>query len=221
MSIRIAVKLDSRELQRSLTRMAQRQLPFATATAVNAVAAKVIIAGTNAIEHAFDAPRAFTKRAFTQAKAFGGQYASKRDLTAVIVAKPIQEAYLAPSEFNEPQALGQGKRIRTPVDIKTGAGGNIQAGLIAKLIAQPDVFLGVIGGVNGLWQRPTPARPKGSPRRPIKANTSGRLKLLVAFTRPVKVKTKLGFRERAEQAVLNNWSVEFDRAIRRALATAR
>jgi len=222
MPVRISVKLHTRELQRSLTRLAQTQLPFATAMAINQVTDKIVEAETQAIGEVFDQPRAFTKGAFTTSKSFGGQRASKRDFKAIIVAKPVQERYLAPSEFNEPQSLGQGKRIRTPVEIKTGVGGNIPAGSIAKLLASPDVFMGEVGGINGIWQRPTPKRPrvKGAPRRTIKANNTDRLRLLVAFTRPVKVKTKLDFHERADGIVMRHWRSAFDRSIARAIATA-
>lgn len=221
MPVRISIKIDAKQLQRQLSNLAQRQVPFAISQAINAVAAKVIEAQTAAISTTFDKPRAFTQKAFTQGSSFGGQFASKRNPVAIIVAKPIQEAYLVPSEFDERQSLGQGKRIRTPVNAKTNAGGNLSQGQVAKLLAQPDVFMGVVNGVNGLWQRPSPPRTKGGPRRSAKANTTGRLKLLVAFTRPVKVKTKLHFRERATQVVQRHFNAEFDRALGRALATAR
>lgn len=221
MAIAINIKIDARALQRQLTNIAQRQVPFAVSQAVNAVTKKVIEAETAALSTTFDTPRAFTKSAFTQGSSFGGKFASKRSPEAIIVAKPLQAAYLAPSEYDEPQSLGQGKRIRTPVDIKTGAGGNLPRNVIQRLMAEPDVFLGVVRGVNGLWQRPSSPRPKGAPRRRVKANLTGRLKLLVAFTRPVKVKTKLGYHDRAEAVVAKCFDAEFDVALRRALATAR
>lgn len=221
MPIRIKVSFDARRMQRGLTDLAKKQIPFAISQAVNAVAQKVIDAETAALDETFDQPRSFTKQAFTMASHFGGQRASKRNPVAIIVAKPIQEAYLAPSEFGEPQSLGQGKRVRTPVNIKTGSGGNIPKDAIARLLQEPDVFIGSVNGTNGIWQRPTAPRPKGTPRRKIKSNTTGRLKLLVAFTRPVRVKTHLRFRERAAEVVGRSIDAEFDRALAKALATAR
>lgn len=219
--MKLTIKVDTRAIAREISSLARKQIPFAISQAINSTAQKVIAAETDALSETFDTPRAFTKSAFTMASSFGGKYATKRDPTAVIVAKPIQAAYLAPSEFNETQSLGQGRRIRTPVDIKTGAGGNIAKGAIAQLLAEPDVFLGVVHGVNGLWQRPSSPRPKGAPRRRIKSNTTGRLKLLVAFTRPVHVKTQLGYLERARSVFEADWSREFDAALSKAIATAR
>jgi ribosomal protein L19E len=227
MPIAISIKIDARQLQRQLTNIAQRQVPFAISQAINAIAAKVVTEETAALTSTFDQPRAFTTKAFTQGSSFGGQFASKRNPIAVIVAKPIQEAYLAPSEFDEPQSLGQGKRIRTPVNIRTGTGGNISKNEIRKLMAQPDVFIGVVRGINGIWRRPATGKRRAGARgtkgkhRGTVGGKRTTLQLLVAFTRPVNVKTDLKYFERAEQIVTKSWNVEFDRAIRRALATAR
>jgi hypothetical protein len=217
----IKLRADNRELKRRLTRFAFEQLPFATALALNATARQVVQAEGELIEETFDQPRDFTKKAWTQSSAFGGQIATKRDQTAVVVSKPIQEKYLSSSAFNEPQSLGdRSKKIRTPVNVRLGAGGNIPKGEIARLLAQPDVFMGAIDGVNGIWQRPTPKRPKGAPRARIKANNTGRLKLLIAFTRPVQVRTRLGFRERAEAIVRSNYDSNLQAAITRAMGSA-
>lgn len=221
MPIKISIRADTRALERQLTKLARTQVPFAIALAINAVAKRVVQGETEALSQVFDAPRAFTKSAFTQAPSFGGAYATKRSPTAIITAKPLQAAYLAPSEDGTPQSLGQGKKIRTPVNVRTSAGGNIPKDELRRLFAEPDVFLGEVRGVNGIWQRPSPPRPKGAPKRRLKSNTTGRLKLLVAFTRPVQVKTKLGYRERAEMIVQKHFNTDFDAAIAKALASAR
>lgn len=222
MPIKLSIKVDTRALERQLGAM-KRQIPFALAQALNSTLRKVQDAETAAIASTFDQPRAFTKSAFTMSPSFGGKYATKSSLVAVMVAKPIQERYLAPSEFNEVQHVGAGgKRHITPVNVKLNASNDIPTGTVARLLQQPDCFMGVVNGVNGIWQRPTPKRPKGSPRRRgIKDNNSGRLKLLIAFTRPVKIKPHLAYFERARAVFEANWSREFDAALTRAIATAR
>lgn len=222
MPIRVKILADPRELQRSLTRAAQEQIPFATALAINATAKQIAQGETELLGQVFDNPRPFTRSAFTQSSAFGGATATKKSPTAIVVSKPIQERYLSPSAFDEAQSLGdRSKKIRTPVNVKLAAGGNIPKGEIARLLAEPGIFMGVVNGVNGIWQRPTSPRPKGAPRSRVKANNTGRIKLLIAFTRPVHVKTRLGFRERAEAIVSKNFDANFSAAISRAMKTAR
>lgn len=224
MPVRLSIDVDTKALRKKLSAFAQKQLPYAISETVNAVAATVIAEESKAIGDTFNQPRPFTVNAFTQAKHFGGMRASKHFPTAVIVAKPAQDAYLAPSQFNEPQALGRGRRIRTPVGIKTGPGGNIPRDAIRRLLSQPDVFLAVVSGVNGLWQRPSKPAPrlKGAPRaKGLKRNTTGRLKLLVAFTRPVRLRTHLRFYERANAIVQAAIPIAFSANLARAMATAR
>lgn len=221
MALRISVGIDAKRLRQNLDSIARQQLPFAISQALNATAQRVIEAGTSAIDEAFDQPRDFTRKAFTQSASFGGQRASKREPVAVVVAKPAQEQYLAPSEFGEQQSLGRGRRIRTPVGIKTNAGGNIPRDAIRQMLNDPDVFLGTVRGVNGLWQRPATPRAKGAPKRKVKANTTGRLKLLVAFTKPVVVRSRLHFYPIAQRVVETSFDQLFDIALARAWETAK
>jgi hypothetical protein len=226
MPVTIKITTNAKEMRRALSDFARKQVPFAAATALNAVAQKIIAGETEALSEVFDSPKAFTKSAFTQSPAFGGQYASKRNLTAVVAAKPTQAVYLAPAEFDEPQSLGKGKRIRTPVNVRTGAGGNLAKGAIQRLLARPDVFMGEVHGINGIWQRPKRGIPRGRGygTKGKHSNIGGSgttLKLLVAFTRPVKIKTKLGYRERAATIVQKHFDGAFEAALQRALATAK
>lgn len=220
----IYLKADTRALTRNLTRMARDQVPFAAALTANALAARVVKAETEELSDAFEAPRAFTKSAWTTSSTFGGMTATKRLPIAIVVAKPIQAAYFAPSAFHEPQSLGSGKRIRTPVDVKTDSGGNLPKGKLAQLLAEPDCFLGVVAGINGVWQRPTPSRPKNAPRGPrrkVKPNNSGRLRLLVAFTRPKHIKSQLPFRDVASRIVERDTAAVFAASLAQARASAR
>lgn len=222
------LQAKTQPLLSGLTRAAKQQLPFANALAVNKLAKRVIAVESAAIESTFDKPSTFTKNAFSQAPSFGGMYATKRLPVAMVVAKPIQGRYLAPSEEpKEPQALSPGKkRIRTPVAIGTNKGGNIPRGKLVELLARPDVFLGVVHGVNGIWQR-----PKRGTRRRGGYGTKGKLyanagftttlKLLVAFTRPVHIKTNLHAADRAKATVDSHWSADLNAALAQAMETAK
>lgn len=217
--VQIQIRTNGKELMRHLKQVQRRAFPQALADATNRAAERLIEAETENLSQKLDRPNRFTLNAFTMTN-FGGHRASVRNPSAVIVAKPIQDAYLAPAEFGEPQSLGKGRRIRTPGDVKRDEGGNIPRGTIARLMTRSDVFLGTINGTRGLWQRPTPARTKGTAKPKgggIKRNTTGRIKLLVAFTKPVKIKTHLGFRQRAIDVVTRYFEADLADALQKAL----
>lgn len=221
MALELQIRTNAKQLMRGLKEFQRRALPQAIVEATNKTAQRVIDAETAQLSEKFDKPNKFTQSAFTMS-GFGGQRASVRNPTAIIVAKPVQEAYLAPSEFDEPQSLGKGRRIRTPGDVRRDEGGNIPKGTIARLLARSDVFVGEINGTRGIWQRPAPLRPKGTAHTKakgggLKRNTTGKLKLLVAFTRPIKIKTHLGFRQRAIDIVTRYAQADLAEAVQRAL----
>jgi hypothetical protein len=215
--VTLNIQADIKRLSRELDRLAYSQMPFATALALTGLAKRVQADETEALGEVFDNPVAFTMRAFAIIPA------RKSNLTATVFAKDIQAEYLKPSEEEgTPQALGKGRRIRTPVDIGVNASGDIPKGAIKRLLAKPGVFLATIDGVSGLWQR-MDAR-KGRGRRAKTAAASARphkLKLLIAFTRPKPVKTRLDYRSRAAQVVAAHTDEEFSVAMRRALSTLR
>lgn len=210
MAVAISVRADVKQLQRQLDVLAKQQIPFATMLAVNATAARVVKEETDALDKVFDRPTPFTKRAFTMIRA------RKSNLTAMVYAREIQARYLEPSEVGGPQYLGSGKKIRTPVDIKLDSYGNIPRGAIQRALAKPNVFVGHVNGVGGLWER-LPVRGRGRKG----AAPGQQLRLLVAFTRPKVVKTRLGYRERAVATARAYFSTAFQLAIKQALATAR
>ena len=207
----IEFKVNSAEVARSLAADA-KQIRFATVLAVNDLAKRVQDAETAALPRVLDRPTPFTMRAF------GTKGATKQTMQAEVFAKQTQAKYLAPSEFGGQQVLGNARRIRTPVDAKLNAYGNLPKGFIARKIAggalstpgKRGFFIGVVKGVNGLWQRV-----------PGTKTTPPSLKLLVAFTKPVEVKPKLGFAQRALQVVRDNAAPAFADALRRALKSAR
>ena len=178
---------------------ASKQVPFAAAQAATGLARLVQAEETAALPGIFNRPTAFTMKAFAVLPATKGRP------IAEVFAKDRQAAYLMPSETQGLQALGAGKRIRTPVDIKTNASGDISRGMIGRLQGRKGFFTGAVKGVYGLWQR----------------IGKDKLKLLVAFTRPVDVKTHLDFVKRAALLVDTNFGEIFGAALKKALRTAK
>ncbi|HET6606732.1 MAG TPA: hypothetical protein VFG62_08695 [Rhodopila sp.] len=196
------MKLDiSVDVKRVTANMdfAARQIPFAAAQAATGLARLVQAEERAALSTVFDHPTKFTLNAFSV------KGATKSNLVAEVFAKDKQAAYLEPSEVQGLQVLGAGTRIRTPVDIKKNASGDIPRGTIARLAGKKGFFVGAVKGIFGLWQRVS----------------RGKVKLLVAFTRPVPVKTHLDFQKRAALVVDTNFSAIFSAALRKALRTAK
>lgn len=202
----IDISLDVKRATRNLGDAA-KQVPFAAALAATHLAKLVQLGETEALPGVFDRPTPFTMRAF------GVSTASKSSPQAEVFAKTIQAKYLEPSETGGLQVLGKGRAIRKPVDIRTNAYGNIPKGAIARRVpagklstkGKRGFFIGVVNGVNALWQR----------------QPGHHLKLLIAFSKPQQVSTRLDFQQRARAVVKANFAEVFGAALRRALKTAR
>lgn len=190
---------------------AARQAEFASVRAATQLARLVQAEETAALPEVLDHPTPFTMRAFAV------RGATMARPQAEVFAKTIQARYLDPSEVGAQQLLGTGKSVRTPVDIRTNQYGNLPKGAILRrtggalsVPGKRGFFIGVIGGINGLWQR-VPGK-KGQPAS---------VKLLVAFTRPVEIHAHLEFQKRARRVVLDNYASVFTDELRKALETAR
>ena len=207
---RVAARLD----------VARRQIPFAARQAATALARQVQQAETAAIPEVFDNPNAFTRRAVASIGA------TSSNPVARVFVKDKQARYLEPSEVQGLQVLGAGRKILTPVDIRTNASGDIPKGALSRLIplgqrstkGPRGYFIGVVNGVNGIWQRQD---PKPGAKRRRGAALARRLKLLVAFTRPVTVKSDLGFQRRGRELIARNAVQAMSDALKKAMRTAR
>lgn len=216
--ITISVKADIRALERRLDDLAKRQMPFASARAVTEVAKRVRASATVALPKILDRPTPFTMNTFAV------KSATKASPTAIVYARPIQAAYLAPEEFGLPQKVAK-VALLNPVDIRTNQYGNLPAGILQRLKAGGDVFIGTVKGVYGVWQRVGMASERGRVGRYRKAPAiparMGGLRLLIRFKAPVVPQTRLGFRERALAQVKAEIGPELRRQLAAALKTAR
>jgi len=218
------------DIERVVARLdaARRQIPFAAAQAATALARQVQAAEKAAIPEVFNSPNAFTRNAVASIGA------TKAVPVARVFVKDRQAAYLEPSEVHGLQVLGAGKRIKTPVDIRTNASGDIPKGALAKLIPNglrstkgPNgYFIGTVRGVNALWQRGgRGGRRNGGYGTKGKHQTGAgfatTLKLLVAFTRPVAVQSDFGFQKRGREIIGRNAVQALSDALERAMQTAK
>jgi hypothetical protein len=223
MAALISVHADMKALRRQLDDFAKKQVPFATAQAINAVAAEVKKAEADNMRQRLDRPAPFTINSLAIKKA------TKSTLTATVFVKDIAARYLLPSEQQGTQLLpGSSRAMLRPVQSnQINKYGNLPRGRIAQLAARPDVFVGVVqtadGPVDGVWQRPAAVTKgrKGKKKALRGANKTGHLKLLVRFADPVPVKTELRYGSTAQEIVKRRMPVELARAFAQAMKTAK
>ena len=189
--------------------MEKKQLPFAAAQALTAVARLGQHAIKAELPSVFDRPTPFTINAIAV------KPARKTDLTAVVFAKDIAAQYLEPFEDGGPRFLGAKRGLLKPVQQSTDQYGNLPRTALARLKAKPTVFTGKVVTKNGqiisgVWQRTAATK-----------SSKGGLKLLIRFADPQPVTQRLHFRDRIERVASANLKGEFRKAMAAALASAR
>jgi len=217
--IDISVRANVKELSKKLSALANKQIGFATALALTAIAKEVQAEETRNIATTFKKPRLFTQRSV------GMRGARKDTLTATVFVKPIAAKYLQPYEDGGVHVL-PGKKLLNPKDIKLDSFGQLPRNVLEKLRARKDIFIGPVkaksGTINGVWQRIPPKDGQKARRgRAATAAQPGHLKLLIRFGDALAVNKRLNYRSRAQAIVDRRFRAVFGEAIDRALATAR
>lgn len=210
----ISIGADLKPLQRAFATFQAKQAPFASALALTDLAMGVKAEERAEMEETFDTPTPFTLNSMMVIPA------TKARQVAVVMPKDIAAAYLEPYVVGGPRSLGTKRGMLVPRGAGTNKYGNLTRGKLASLKAKPNVFVGAVttkGGktVNGVWQR-QPARRTTKGFSPV-----GPLKLLIQFDDTTEAPKKLDFYGRAERYLKRNASAAFDRAMRKALGTAR
>ncbi|CAG9264748.1 conserved hypothetical protein [Burkholderia diffusa] len=224
----ISIKATVDEASRRLTAFAYQQLPFAEARAATELAKLAATSEKAAMLEVFEHPTPFTVNSVAV------QAARKEMPIARVYVRDQAARYLAPYEFGGVQYLGAKPADLVPVNASANRYGNLPRNTIRQYLNRPDVFLGSVrtshGDVYGLWQRPvrqpaeashTKGRGSRSTRAAKSANTSGKLKLLVAFHAPVQTKKRLEFGSRARAVVTANADRVFGAQLAKAIASAR
>ena len=202
----IDITANIRPVLAGLNSAQTKQIPFATAKALTALAFDVQRAENAAMGQVFKHPRPFTQRATVVDKA------TKSHLVATARVKDAQAKYLGPFEFGGLHFVpGQGIAILEPVNIKTDAYGQIR-GKPTNIGNRPGVFVGTVntkrGPVWGFWQR-------------LKGKTGPHLKLLIEAAQALPVQEHLGFVDRARVVVAQRAMATFGTSLAQAVGTSK
>lgn len=221
-------------IERKLSDLAWKQVPFATAQAINAVSAQIIEAERKNEVAVLDRPRPFTTNAVRMMRA------NKSTLCATIFMMDKTAKYLDPYQFGGNNALN-GKALLKPVDAVKDLDqyGNLPRNFLQKLKGRQDIFIGPVktraGIVNGVWQRAADDTGKTTSTRITKTGKvitrkvagyvpdkeGRRLKLLIKFTDAHKVRQHLDWFGVAQRVLARNFNKEFGRALGRAIRSAK
>lgn len=201
--IRFSFRQDYLRLERTLDDFERRQLPYATARELTATAQAARREVERGIPSTFDRPTPFTQNSVTI------RSATKTVLRSEVYVRPIQAKYLG---LQEKGGTRRPKRtaLVNPVNTRLNQYGNIPNKALARLKQRRDVFVGKVGGVGGLWQRPK--RAKGATVKP---------KLLIRFDGPEPVKPHPFFFAPVQRVARRDFPLRLRMALAEALRTAR
>ena len=203
-------------------RTLRKQIPFATAQAMTAVARKIEDAQKVAMQRNLDNPTPFT------VKSVKSRGARKSDLKAKVFVMNTAAAYLEPFETGGVHKLN-GSALLNPKDIKLNKYGNLPRNKLSSLKSKENTFIGDISGVNGVWQRRKAKKGKKGRKRLQRSPNGTRRdrkkqpmpKLLIRFGDALPVEPVLGYQDRAMKMTQALLPQEINRAIAEAIRTAR
>ncbi|WP_181164452.1 hypothetical protein [Amaricoccus solimangrovi] len=196
----VSFEHNLRGFERDLSDLARRQLPFATASALNETARAIADNAGRALEKRLDRPTPFTRRGLAVFRA------GKARLWADVFFRDRQAGYLAWAERGGERKPAR-KAIPVPVGIRLDRHGGMPRNALARARARADTFAPAPGTrlPAGLYQR-------------LKA---GRLRMLAAFEPVAHYTPRLRFGVDAEKTARAYFPIALERAFRRAWATAR
>lgn len=209
----LSITSDVRDQIRRVSEEHKRHVAFALVKTVNELAKIAQAEEKKGLASFFDNPTPFTLNSIAI------KYAKKGNPTATIYVRPLAARYIAPYEYGGKQFLGSKPADLVPVSVAANQYGNLPRNTIKKYLNRKDVFLGKVGSIYGLWQRPTVQSGKRKGNKT--ANNTGKLKLLVSFHDPVNTQKRLNFGARANAVVSRNIKSVFERQLAAAIASAR
>lgn len=223
-SIDFSIRSNIKEIQNKLSAFAYKQLPFATATALTAMAKAVQAEEVKNLKATFKNPSPFTLKSVRMTAA------RKDNLLATVFVMGKAAEYLSPYEKGGVHKLN-GNALLNPKNVDLNQYGNIPRRKLAQLKGRSDVFIGTVNfksgqSVSGVWQRPKYGiqRAGGRGTKGKLAKVDGRLtglKLLIRFGNAIEVTKKLGYRDRAKRIIAANLNKELGKALAKAMATAK
>ncbi|MEQ5724262.1 hypothetical protein ABN356_02785 [Providencia rettgeri] len=203
-------------------RTIRKQIPFATAQALTSTARKIENAQKVALQRKLENPTPFT------VKSIKSRGARKSDLRAKVFVMNIAATYLEPFDEGGIHKLN-GSALLNPKGIKLNKYGNLPRNKLSSLKSKDNIFIGDVGGANGVWQRKK-ARKGKKVRKRIQRSPNGTHKdrkkqpmpkLLIQFGDALPVKPVLGYQDRAQRMAQALLPQEISRALKEAMKTAR
>lgn len=197
----LSVKHDVAQVTRWLTDIQKKQIPFATANALNDTAFAARSELMKQAPQKLDRPTPFT------VKAFQVQKAKKLNLAAVVFVEPKRYEYLKYQiDGGTREAKGKGVGLPT-ANKKLDQYGNIP-GRQRGLIKGKNQFIATIRGISGVWER------YGSKRK-------SQTRLLVAFEKSVKYKPRFPFYKIVDAVAKKSFADYFRKRLDQALRSAK
>ncbi|CAE6811638.1 hypothetical protein R69746_05648 [Paraburkholderia aspalathi] len=219
----INISSNLKRLTRDLDDFAAKQVPFATAHALTALAKEVQQGEVDRMKATFRNPSPFTL------KSVRTKPATKADLEAKVFVMDKASEYLQPYEFGGVHKLNS-QALLNPKDINLNQYLQIPRMTLGRLKGRADIFIGAVetkhGPINGVWQRLDVTR-KGKAKRKRKERGGvydehlGALKLLIRFGDALPVKQHLQYFDSATRTVNAGFGAAFARELAAAMATAR
>lgn len=192
------------QLQKRLNLIATSQLPFVVSKALNATAVMAKAAVQKHFQDVLDRPTPFTQNAVTI------RYATKNNLTAFVLVKDKQAAYLKRQEAGgvrtPTNTSGSGQKsylMPLKANIDLNQYGNLPRNITKSLKGRKDVFAGTVNGHGGFFQR----------------LPDGKLKMLIAFETTSTYKPVLGFKETVNKVAESTLNRNFKEAWATALGS--
>jgi hypothetical protein len=192
------------QLQKRLNLIATSQLPFVVSKALNATAVMAKAAVQKHFQDVLDRPTPFTQNAVTI------RYATKSNLTAFVLVKDKQAAYLKRQEAGgvrtPTNTSGSGQKsylMPLKANIDLNQYGNLPRNITKSLKGRKDVFAGTVNGHGGFFQR----------------LPDGKLKMLIAFENTSTYKPVLGFKETVNKVAESTLNRNFKEAWATALGS--
>lgn len=220
-----SIKADFEAAERLLSDLGRKQLPFATAMALNETAETVKAAEEQFIKAKFDRPTPFTQRGLYLRRA------SKGRLTATIGMKKVQSEYLK-WQVTGGTRRPKGRALLVPVGARLNKYGNMPKGAVKRLKSNPRVFVASAGErktahlAPGIYERPRKGKYRGSEwGGGAGGNKSeGRQRgprLLVAFEPHAAYRARYPFGPLAAKVAREKFRAAFPYWLKRAIETAR
>lgn len=188
-----SVAKQVKRINRKLSKLEKKQIPFATSQALNDSAFEARKDLQIEVARQLDRPTPFT------VKAFQVERSTKRRLKALVFVEG-KRAYLENVIFG----LNRTGNIGVPVNKRLNKYGNIP-GKKTGYIKKGNQFIATIRGVRGVWQR---EKGRG-------------LTLLVRFHDSVKHKERFGFENVVFRTVKRSFFPFYQRRLSRAVATMK